>query len=192
MANYNIIESAQIASNGGDITDERYGVGDVTSLNASHDKIKRGELCYLAAGKILPVVTTSGTAQSLDTNTAPFNGAKRWFISLEDKAKNSAKCKVQEVTRDTIFEGFIVTSNADNNVETPAVTSIGVRYCGYVDANGRLGIDKNNTTNPVFEITDVDTNYQPYRHADAQGFDKDAGGVRHGRVKFRIPAALCA
>jgi hypothetical protein len=181
-ANYNIIESAQIASNGGNITDERYGAGAVNG----DEKIKRGELCYLVAGKLLPVVTTSGTAQEIRSNLAPLDSAKRLFIALEEAEANKAKIKVQEITSDTILEGFIVTSNSDGDVSTPPVTSIGVGYRGYVDANGRFGVQKNTTDNPVFVIEDVDTQYQPYRHADAQGFDEDAGGVRHGRVKFRI------
>jgi hypothetical protein len=182
-ANYNIIESAQIANQfPGSITDERFGVGA--------QNLKRGELCYLAAGKILPAVTTSGTAQALETGTAPFDGPKRWFISLIDQNANAAKAKVNEIKENTILEGFVVTSNANGDVTTPAATSIGVAYRGYVDANGRFGVDKNSTTGPVFSIEDVDTQYQPYRHADAQGFDKDSGGVRHGRVKFRLVKAL--
>jgi hypothetical protein len=184
MANVKVIESAQLKSNGGNITDEIFA--------ADNNIIKRGELCYLVAGKLKNVVTTAGTAQVLENDVAPFadTAAHRWFVALEDIEANQAKCKVQEVTRDTILEAFIVNSAAAD-VTTPATTAIGAAYEGYVDANGRLAINRR-TTKGIFHILDVDTNYQPYRHADAQGFDKDEDGVRHGRVKFRIPAARCA
>jgi hypothetical protein len=184
MANLNVIESAQIKSNGGNITDEIFA--------ADNNIIKRGEICYLAAGKLKNVVTTAGTAQVLENDVAPFasTAPHRWFVALENIAANQAKCKVQEITRDTILEAFVVNSAADG-VATPAQTAIGAAYEGYVDANGRLAINLV-TTKGIFHIVDIDTNYQPYRHADGQGFDKDSGGVRHGRVKFRIPAARCA
>jgi hypothetical protein len=184
-ANLNVIESAQIASNPGNLTDEIFAV--------DNNIIKRGEYCYLAAGKLKNVVTTAGTAQVLENDVAPFasTAPHRWFIALEDLAANQAKAKVVEVTRDTILEGFIVTDNANGVVTSPGQAAIGAAYEGYVDANGRLAINRK-TTKGIFHIVDIDTNYQPYRHPDAAGFDKDSTGVRHARVKFRIPAARCA
>jgi hypothetical protein len=180
-ANYLTIKSARIVSDGGPITSDIYVDDGSTDLD-------RGELCYLSAGTILPVSTTG----ALDTDKAGFTGAQRRFISLEDvdaSVTSGGYVNVQEVTRDTVLEGYVTTSNADG-VVLITTASIGVSYAGYLDANGRTSLDINNTTKPVFTVLDVMDNYDPYRNSDNDDYEEDSGGVRHDRVKFRILSAL--
>jgi hypothetical protein len=182
-ANYLTIKGARIISGGGPVTEDVYVDDGSTDLD-------KGELCYLSAGTILPVDTTG----ALDTGSDGFAAAHRFFLSLEDvdaSVNDGGNINVQEVLADTVFEGYVTTSNADGVVTIPQ-TAIGVSYAGYLDANGRTSLDVNNTTNPVFTVTDVMDNYDPWRIPDSEDVEEDSGGVRHDRVKFRILTALIA
>lgn len=182
MANVNVITSPYIVSGETSITD------NVFKDNGTDDMVKGG-LYVLAAGVLSPVETTQGTAQVLDTGTAPFNAAARYFISMQDKTADGGFVSVTEITEDSTLEGFVVGSATDTVVL--AQTAIGTAYAGYVNTAGLWAVD-NNTSNGIFRIVDVDSNYDPYRNPDSDNWDEDAGGVRHGRVKFKLVKTLLA
>jgi hypothetical protein len=179
MANVNLIASARIVANGGEITSDRYldaGAGAANNLKA-------GQLCYLSGGTVEPVVDT-GSAAKLENDESPFDAAAEYVISLEDKTADGTHVAVQKIDADTIMEGYVVNAAADD-VEMDT-DDIGTVCEGYVDANGRFGVN-NLTTKGVFVIVDVDTNYDPFKNGG--DFEEDSGGVRHSRVQFRILAS---
>ena len=171
MANVNVIQSAQIVYGGGDLVENRYK-GDGTNA------LKKGMLCYVDGGTVVPVRTTAG---GLSTAGAPFDAAKKYVVSINDVAATTGFVAVQEVTVGTHFEGYVVNQAADD--VTMDSTDIGTLCAGYVDANGRLAVD-NLVTNGIFYIKDVDVNYEPYKNGG--DFEKDTDGVRHTRVIFRL------
>jgi len=180
MANLNLIASARIVANGGEITSDRY---KTAAADATHN-LKAGQLCKVVGGTVEPV-TDTGTAAEWTTAGAPWNAAAEYVVALEDKTADGTHCAVQKVDPETIFEGYVVDQEAGNDV-TMDSTDIGKVYEGRVDANGRFGV-QNDATAGIFVITDVDTNYDPFKNGG--DFEKDSGGVRHSRVQFRILAA---
>ena len=181
MPNLNVIESAKMISN-----DQHLVTSDVYKDDGSTDLVK-GMLYKLDGGTITKVVATAGTADSLDTDLLT---AGQYFIALEDKTADGGFVTVQQVTEDTIFEGFVVDSVG--TAVTLAQTAIGTAYAGYANADSQIGVDAGVTTKGVFVIVDVDSNYDPYRSPDEDGFDQDTDGTRHGRVKFRLLKSLFA
>ena len=181
-ANVELIQTSRIVANGGEITSDRY-------INDGSADLAAGELCFLLNGTIVPVSTS---AAQIDTDTTAFATAGKYFISLEDvdvSEDSGGYVKVQEVTADSVLEGYVVDSGVTGDV-TMAVADIGEKYCGYVTAAGMFGVDNASQTKPVFVIEDVDDNYEPYR---AEGdFEKDSSGVRHQRVRFKLLNALIA
>ena len=170
-ANTNVIQSAQIVKGGGPIVENKYKTDGTNPL-------KKGMLCYVNGGTVVPVRTDAG---KLENDEAPFNAAAKYVVAVEDKAAASAFVAVQEVTPETYFEGYVVNAAAAD--VTMDSTDIGTVCEGYVDANGRTAVN-NATTQGVFYISDVDVNYDPYKNGG--DFEKDAGGVRHTRVRFRV------
>jgi len=181
MANLNLIASARIVANGGEITSDRYK----TAAAETGHNLKAGQLCKVVGGTVEPVTDTA-TAAEWTTAGAPWDAAAEYVVALEDKtADGAAYAAVQKVNPETIFEGYVVDQEAGNDV-TMDSTDIGKVYEGRVDANGRFGV-QNDATAGIFVITDVDTNYDPFKNGG--DFEKDSGGVRHSRVQFRILAA---
>jgi hypothetical protein len=176
MANVLLIASARIVANGGEITSDRYKDAGAGATN----DLKAGQLCYLSGGTVEPVVAT-GSAAKLENDAAPFNAAAEYVISLADKTADGTHVAVQKIDEDTIFEGYVV--DAVGSDVTMGTTDIGTVCEGYVDANGRFGVNQL-TTKGVFVIVDVDTNYDPFKTGG--DFEEDSGGVRHSRVQFRI------
>jgi hypothetical protein len=176
MANLNLIASARIVANGGEITSDRY-----KDAGATND-LKAGQLCYLSGLTVEPVVATGSGAAKLENDESPFDAAAEYVISLEDKTADGTSVAVQKINADTILEGYLVDADGDD-VEIAFADVSSTPYEGYVDANGRFGVN-NLTTKGVFVIVDVDTNYDPFKNGG--DFEEDSGGVRHSRVQFRI------
>jgi hypothetical protein len=176
MANLNLIASARIVAKGGEITSDRY---KDAGADATHN-LKAGQLCYVTTGTVHPV-TNTGTAVEWTTAGAPWNAAAEYVVALEDKTADGTSVAVQKINADTILEGYVVDADGDD-VEMDT-DDIGTVCEGYVDANGRFGVN-NLTTKGVFVIVDVDTNYDPFKNGG--DFEEDSGGVRHSRVQFRI------
>jgi len=176
-ANVNVIETARIVANGGEITSDRYK-GDTTST------YNAGELCALSAGTLVPVLTTM-SAGTIENDAAPFNAAAQYFVVLAASAATAGFLPAQKVEADTVFEGYVVdtTDPADVTMNT---TDIGKVYEGYIATGGKLAVN-NVATKGVFKIVDVDDNYEPYRAGG--DFEEDATGVRHQRVRFSIIAS---
>jgi len=175
MADTSIIRTAQIVSNGGEITSDRY-------VNDSSNDLAAGELCYLSGGTIVPVATS---ASKLENDASPFDAAAEYFISLEDVDVSEdlgGYVAVQKVDADTVLEGYVVDAATGGDVVMDT-TDIGTVCEGYVDASGKLGVN-NATTKGVFKIVDVMDNYEPYQSPST--FEVDADGTRHDRVRFSI------
>ena len=181
MANTNIIASPYIVSGETTITENVY------KDDGSNDMVKGG-LYYLEAGTMVPVETTQGSAQKLENDVAPFTAVKRYFISMADKTADGGFVTVTEIDESTL-EGFVV--DATGTTVELAQTAVGSLYEGYIGTDGKWAINAA-TAKGMFEILDVDSVYQPYRHADGDNMDEDSGGVRHGRVKFKIAKAYLA
>lgn len=178
-ANKNVIQSAQIVKGGGSITSDAYVAG-ATGVTRN---LSKGQLCMLVAGTIVPA-TDSGSEGDLAANAAPFDAAKKYFVSLDDHTADGKSVAVQAVNAETEFEGYVVNkTGADVAMDQ---TDVGTVCAGYVDANGRLAVN-NTTTQGVFVITGVDVTYDPWKNGG--DFEKDADGVRHTRVRFKILSA---
>lgn len=181
-ANVNIIQGARIVANGGEITSDRF-------KNDSTNDLAAGQIAYLSGGTLKPLRDGAGV---LNTSAAPFNAANQYFVVLKasDVSENPAEfVPVQEIDADTILEGYVVDSGSSGDV-TMATTDIGAKHPLYMTATGLVAVDNVGTTNPIAVIEDVDDNYEPYRMGG--DFEKDSGGTRHQRVRFKILSALLA
>jgi len=164
-----VLMSARIVSNGGEITSDRY-VSSATDL-------VRGGFCYLTNGTIVPQ-----GAGLVDTDDGP----KDWFIALSAETATGAYVNVQQINADTVLEGYVV--DITNDVVAMGIAFIGDLQTGFIDGNGRLGIDQV-ATKGMFKIVDVMDNYDPYRNSDADDYEEDSNGLRHDRVRFSIIAS---
>lgn len=182
MANVNVIASPYIVHGETSITD------NVFKDDGANDMVKGG-LYYLSNGAMVPVEATQGSAQVIDTDDTAFATAHRFFISMADKTADGGFVTVTEIDEDSILEGFVVDHSGTTVEFTTAY--IGDKQSGYVTTAGLWAINAD-ASKGVFEITDVDSNYDPYRNPDSSDFDEDSGGVRHGRVKFKIAKSVLA
>lgn len=163
MAKVSITTSPQIVKNGGPITKDTYK-SHATQL------WEKNALLKLSSGLLTPVVDTSGGSAEIDTDDTGTSGA-RLFIALEDHTTaGSVYVAVQEILADTIIELQLLNAGAGDCAASDV--SKGTSYTGYqidtgtYDGSKLWGIDVNDTTNPVFNIVDVQTDYEPYT-ADA-------------------------
>jgi len=178
MANVLTIAHASIKKNGGPITEDRY-IGDGTNA------VKAGQLCKISAGTVVPMLTNAGAPVAGELDTDQLDAAYKLVIPLSDYAINSDNMAVQEITADTVLEGYVVDSSASD--VTMDVTDIGTRIAGYQDANGRLSFN-NTTTKGCFYVLDVDDVYDPYQNAG--DFEEDSGGTRHSRIQVKVNPSL--
>jgi len=178
-ANVNVIQGARIIHGGGPIVHDMY-IGDNASV------YKKGMIGYVSDGKIVTATGGAAAAMDLDTTDTIFDAARKRVIVLEDSAATTGYLKVQEITRDTEFEGYVIDTGS-GGVVTKDTTDIGDLADLYQDANGQLAVD-DTTANGVAYIQDVDVNYDPYYDPL---LEKDSTGVRHSRVRFKINPALC-
>lgn len=180
MANVLTIAHASIKKNGGPITEDRY-IGDGTNA------VKQGQLCKISGGTVVPLLTNAGAPVAGEIDTDVMDAAYKLVIPLADYAINSANMAVQEITADTVLEGYVVDSSASD--VTMDSTDIGTLIAGYQDANGRLSFN-NTTTKGCFYVLDVDDVYDPYKNAG--DYEKDGGGtpVRHSRIQVKVNPSL--
>jgi len=178
MANVLTIAHASIKKNGGPITEDRY-IGDGTNA------VKAGQLCKISAGTVVPLLTNAGAPVAGEMDTDVLAAAYKLVIPLSDYAINTDNMAVQEITVDTVLEGYVVDSSASD--VTMDVTDIGTRIAGYQDANGRLSFN-NTTTKGCFYVLDVDDVYDPYQNAG--DFEEDSGGTRHSRIQVKVNPSL--
>lgn len=171
MAKVAIPASPRIVKNGGPITDNIWK-GDNSSV------WKKGCLLKLASG-VIAVCDALGTASALDTDDTGAAGA-RLFIALEDvDAATAGYVAVQEITKDTVFEGRLCASASSN--PTNAVAATQTLYAGYQLTTGVWGVDVDNTTKPLFEIVNKGDELYP--------FDPDIDDD-YGKVWFTISDAV--
>jgi hypothetical protein len=148
-----------IVKNGGPIT------SDVYKSHAT-DLWTKGTLLKFVSGLLEPVVDTNGGDAEIDTDDT--GTGVRLFVALEDHlTAGSVFISVQEIKRDTIIEAQIL-DNGSGNSATSSDVVVGTAYAGYqIDTgtnqgSGLWGIDSNDTTNPVFSVVDVQSNYEPF------------------------------
>ena len=164
MAVDTILTSARIVHNGGVVSSERYQADGTNAL-------KRGQLCTIAAGKVVPVA-----AGTYDGSTTSLTAAE-YVISLLDVDSGSTDyVDVQKIDEDTVFEGYWT------GELTAADTLIGTTASLLIDADGKFA--PNLTAGNEIVIVDVQDNYDVY--ANGEGYEEDADGDRHDRVQFRI------
>ena len=157
MAKIAITINPTIVKNGGPIT------SDVYKSHAT-DLWTKGSLLKLSSGLLVPAIDTKGGAATLDTDDTGTSGA-RLFIALEDHlTEGSVYCSVQELRDNSIIE--MQTCASTNDVTT---VSKGVSYAAYqlrhntsVEGSGLFALDADVTTKPVFNVIDVQTNYEPF------------------------------
>jgi len=160
MAKLAITVSPQIVKNGGPITKDVY-------KSHATQVWERGALLKLASGLLTPVVDTSKTSAEIDTDDTGTTGA-RLFVALDDHlTAGTVFVAVQEIQADSIIEIQLLNAGAGN--ATSADVAKGTAYAGYqidtgtVDGSALWGIDVNDTTNPVFSVIDVQSNYLPFK-----------------------------
>jgi len=178
MANVLTIANARIVKNGGPITEDRY-IGDGTSA------VKAGQLCKIANGTVVPLLTSAGAPAAGEIDTDVMDAAYKLVIPLSDYAIGTANMAVQEITKDTVLEGYVVDSSASDI--TMDVSDIGDLIAGYQDANGRLSFN-NTATKGCFYVLDVDDVYDPYQNAG--DYEEDSGGDRHSRIQVKVNPTL--
>jgi hypothetical protein len=163
MAKVSITTSPAIVKNGGPITKDTYK-SHATNL------WEKNALLKLSSGLLTPCVDTNASSAEIDTDDTGSSGA-RLFLALEDHlTAGSEFVAVQEILSNTIIELQLL--NAGSGDCAASDVAKGTSYTGYQIDNGTMhgsglwGIDVNDTTNPVFNIVDVQTNYEPFT-ADA-------------------------
>ena len=147
----------------------------------------KGQLCVDSSGAIAGVTREAdGIHQTGDLSLA------KYFIGLEAVAAvTTDKVAVQQITPDTIFEGFLVQTSTDS-LPTAPDTIIGNQYALYIDTNQRLAVDKDTTATPVLEITDVESRFTPILAPSwlkLHYADHDADGIPESRyplVRFKF------
>lgn len=167
------VKNSAAISSGGAVTIERYK-GDNSSV------WKKGQLVLLSSGVL--VKASAGTA-TVDTDDIA-SGAKL-FIALADlDVASSDYQEVQRVDSDTIFEGPLLSSDAGGTAPATAPsTIIGATYALYQDASGNWGPDKNVTAKALVEVTDVESEFSPFR--DTTLF-VDSNSERYNMVRFKF------
>ena len=181
-ANVLIILGAWMEANGGAVEITKY-IGDGTNAYV------KNQLCYIVAGVVTPASASGAVpdAKVLDTDETIFASAHKLVLVNKDTAITSDFVEVIEISEDTILEGYVVDSSATGDV-TMAQTDIGTLVSLYQEGNGRIGVD--NTTDGskgVVYIQDVDHQYDPWRDTT---LEKDSGGTRHDRVRFKFKPSL--
>lgn len=162
MAKIAITTSPRIAKNGGPITSDVYK-SHATNL------WEKNALLKLSSGLLTPVVDTNAASAEIDTDDT--GTGVRLFLALEDHLTAGTEyVAVQEILADTIIELQLLNAGAGDCAASDVAK--GTSYTGYQIDNGTMhgsglwGIDVNDTTNPVFNIVDIQTDYEPYT-ADA-------------------------
>lgn len=169
MAKLAITINPAIVRNGGPIT------SDVYKSHATNLWTK-GTLLKLASGLLTPCVDTSSASAEIDTDDTGTSGV-RLFIALEDHlTAGTVFVSVQEITADTVIEAQLLASSTTD--PTSANVSKGASYTGYqIDTgsnhgSGLWGIDVDDTTKPVFNVVDVQSNYNPFDSAGTSDYAK--------------------
>ena len=162
MALVAITKNARIVRGGGLITSDVYK-SHATNLWTA------GALLKLASGLLTPVVNTSGGAAEIDTDDTGTSGV-RLFIALEDHlTAGSVYVSVQEITKETVLELQLLASGS--TAPTCANVAKGTSYTGYQldggsnHGEGVWGLDVDDTTKPVFNVIDVESNWNPHKTA---------------------------
>lgn len=159
MAKVAITISPKIVKNGGPITKDVY-------KSHATDLWSKGALLKLSSGLLVPCVDTKGGDAEIDTDDI---AALRLFLALSDHlTEESVFVAVQELTPSTVLEVQILASST--TAPRSAGVSNGTGYAGYqlqysaaVEGNGLWGLDVDDTTNPILNVIDVQTNYEPFR-----------------------------
>lgn len=180
MAKVAITVNPSIVKNGGPITSDVYKAEASATWN-------KGALLKLSSGSLVACVDTSGGSAEIDTDDTGASGA-RLFVALSDHLTAGADfVSVQEIKADTIFEASLLASGATD--PTTANVNKGTSYAGYqidggtMKGSGLWGIDVDDTTNPVFNVVAVSSDYNP--------FDPDAK-LDYAKVQVKVLSAILA
>lgn len=167
MALVAITKNARIVRSGGPITSDVYK-SHATNLWTA------GSLLKLASGLLTPCVDTSGGAAEIDTDDTGTSGV-RLFLAIDDHlTAGSDFVSVQEITRDTVLELQICASGS--TAPTTANVAKGTSYTGYQldggsnHGEGVWGLDCDDTTKPVFNVIDVESNFNPHNSASTGNY----------------------
>ena len=173
MAKLVIPLSPVIVKKGGEVTSDKYK-GDNSSI------WKKGCLLKLSSGKIA-ICDALDTASVLDTDDTGTSGAKL-FIAMEDvDTATSDYVAVQEVTRDTIFEGRLCATGSTD--PTAANVTPGTAYTAWQLTTGVWGIDVDVATKGFCVVQDTEDEELPW--------DENRGDD-YGKVWFKLSASLFA
>ena len=167
MAKLAITVAPRAVRNGGPITKDVYK-SHATQLWTT------GALLKLASGLLQPVVDTSAGGAEIDTDDT--GTGVRLFLALENHlTAGSVFVAVQEIKADTELELQLLASSTTD--PTTANVSKGSSYVGYqltgasqvidgttytIHGRGVWGLDVDDTTTPILNITEVSSNSEPF------------------------------
>jgi len=169
MARTEYMACPRIVMNGGPITSDV--VKSYYSSGATSEDWIAGSLLQLTASGLVTLPVAVGNDIGAATNVR--------YIALKanDSSANekSIFVAVQAITEDTVFEGQLCDTGSGSSI--PAQAMIGDRLDVWLHTTGVWAPDINDTTNPVVEIVDVETNFDPY--------STEKGNV-YGLVRFKF------
>jgi len=150
----------------------------------------KGQLVIRTSGVIVEALTNA-VAQILDTDDIA-DGATLFIATEALGTATDGNVKVKRVLTSTIFEGPLVSSLAAQATPPTAPQSIvGTDYALWQDTNGRFAVDKNNESNPLVTITEVEASFLPYKDASLY-LHSAADAQQYNFVRFKFKAASFA